>query len=67
MSNVSNVVVNDATPAFTTMFLTPAPVSSSGGAVTAPVLGATGAVSTSFGIMTGNQVQTLNFSVKIDQ
>ncbi len=67
VSNLTSVVVNDATPAFTTMFLTPAPVSSTGGAVTAPALGVAGTISTSFGTMTGNQVETLNFSVKIDQ
>ena len=66
VSNVTGVTINDATPAFTTMFLTPAPVSSTGGAVTAPALNATGAISTSFGTMTGAQDETLEFSVKID-
>ena len=70
VSNVTGVTINDATPAFTKMIKTPTyltdPTSSTGGAVTSPADGASGAISTVFGTMTGSQVEKLEFSVKID-
>lgn len=71
VSNVTGVTINDSTPAFTKLIKTPTyltdPTSSTGGAVTSPADGGTGAISTVFGTMTGAQDETLEFSVKIDQ
>ena len=82
VSPVTGVVINDATPGFTTMFATPAPVVNTvtldvGGnivtttptatVVTYPTVSPfTGAIQTTIGGMNGGAAKTLEFSVKID-
>ncbi|MDO9178871.1 MAG: hypothetical protein Q7U16_11260 [Agitococcus sp.] len=82
VSPVTNVVINDTTPSFTTLFnklagtpvtvltaTTPAIVGSgtTNTIPTSPVDGATGAFVVNVGTLSGNQTGTFTFSVKIDE
>jgi len=67
VSPVSNVVINDTTPAFTSLSTPPAPAVSQGATTGISANGATGALGANVGTMNGGQVVSFTFSVKIDQ
>lgn len=67
VSPVTSVVINDTTPAFTTLSTTPAPAVTQGTTTGISANGATGALGANVGTMNGAAVVTFSFSVKIDQ
>ena len=69
VSNVSNVIIYDTTPAFTALEVGPsaAPAVTQGTTTGINTDGATGSLGASAGTMTGGQVVVFSFSVKIDQ
>ncbi|HMU86471.1 MAG TPA: hypothetical protein PKC11_02445, partial [Agitococcus sp.] len=67
VSPVTSVVINDTTPAFTTLSVAPTPAVSQGTTTGISTNGTTGALGANVGTMTGGQVVNFTFSVKIDQ
>lgn len=72
VSPVTTIVINDTTPAFTTLSVAPAPaVTTSGTAIVATTgintNGATGALGATANTLNGAETATFTFSVKIDQ
>jgi trimeric autotransporter adhesin len=63
-SNVTGVVVSDATPSFTLYSTTPA-ASTTVGTITAPANGAAGSISATVGTLTPGQSAVIIFAVKI--
>jgi hypothetical protein len=66
LTPISNVVLNDATPSFTT-YRAPATGVCTPGTQTVPVAGATGAVKCEVGKLDAGAVATMQFEVTMDQ
>jgi trimeric autotransporter adhesin len=64
--NVTNVIINDNTPTYTTYESTPAADSTLGSVTAAPANGATGTISANIGTLTPSASAVLTFGVKID-
>ena len=64
-TNVTGLVVSDATPTATTYHIT-VPAATTVGTITAPAGGATGTISATVGTLTPGQVATVTFGVRID-
>ncbi len=64
-SNVTGLVVSDATPTSTTYHIT-VPAATTVGTITAPASGAAGTISATVGTLTPNQFAVVTFGVRID-
>ncbi len=64
VSNITSVVVSDATPAFTVYFNNPA-ASTTVGSIAAPANGTAGTITATVGTLTPSQSAVITFSVKI--